>query len=60
MNKQERKKIAELEKKCRSCPCYQEYKDKNWIKDGYCIAFKTIYTHINDYTKCPYDKENEG
>ena len=55
MNKQERKKAQELENKCKSCPNYQEYKDKNWIKDGYCISFKALYTNIADYTKCPYD-----
>ena len=59
MNKQERKRLEDLEKKCKFCPCYQEYKDKNWIKDGYCISFKALYTNIADYTKCPCDKESE-
>lgn len=59
MNKQERKRLEDLEKKCKCCPNYQEYKNKNWIKDGFCISFKTLYTHVNDYTKCPYDKEIE-
>lgn len=58
MNKQERQRIADLEKKCKKCPNYCEYRDKNYIKCGMCISFKTVYTHINDYTKCPYDKEN--
>lgn len=60
MNKQENKRLKELEQKCSKCPNYFEFKDKDWIKKGYCNSFKALYMHINDYTKCPYDKENEG
>lgn len=56
MNKQENKRLKELEKKCIKCPNYQEFKDKDYIKGGYCISFKAIYTNIADYTICPYDK----
>ena len=59
MNKQERKRLEDLEKKCRSCPNYQEFRDKNYVKDGFCISFKTLYTHVNDYTKCPYEEIEE-
>ena len=52
--KQERKKELALENKCKKCANYQEYKDKDYIRRGICISFKMIYTHINDYTKCPY------
>ena len=57
MNKQERKRLEELENKCKKCANYQEYKDKNWIKRGFCISFRMIYTHVNDYSVCPYEKE---
>ena len=55
MNKQERKKELALENKCKKCANYQEYKDKDYIRRGICISFKMIYTHVNDYTKCPYE-----
>ena len=57
MNKQERRRQVEFEKRCRRCANYQEFKDKNWVKDGFCISFRMIYTHVNDYTKCPYDTD---
>ena len=60
MNKKERQKIEDLEKRCRKCPNYQEYRDKNYIRCGFCISFKAVYTHINDYNKCPYDDEKEN
>lgn len=56
MNKQESKRLKELEKKCSACPNYQEFRDKYYFKDGYCISFKALYTNIKDYTKCPYDE----
>lgn len=59
MNKKQRQQIENLEKKCKKCPNYQEYRDNNYIKCGFCISFKTVYTHINDYTKCPYDEESD-
>jgi len=57
MNKKERQQLKELEKKCKTCANYQEFKDKDWIKQGFCISFKAVYTHVNDYTKCPYDSQ---
>ena len=59
MNKQERQKAIDLENRCKKCPNYQEYRDKHYIKDGFCISFKAIYTHINDYSKCPYESEDK-
>ena len=56
MNKQEIKKAKELEKRCKVCPNYQEFKDKNWIRDGYCIAFKVVLMDVADYSVCPFDK----
>lgn len=56
MNKKERKKQQEFENKCKKCANYQEYKDKHWMKQGFCISFRSIYTHINDETKCPYEE----
>ena len=60
MNKQENKRLKELEARCKKCPNYFEYRDKHYMKCGYCNSFKALYLHINDYTRCPYDKENEG
>lgn len=60
MNKQERKKELELEKRCKKCANYQEYKDKFYMRRGICISFKMIYTHVNDYTICPYDTERRN
>lgn len=58
MNKKQRQQIESLEKKCKKCPNYFEFRDKNYIKCGYCNSFKALYMHVNDYTKCPYDKED--
>lgn len=60
MNKQENKRLQKLENKCKKCANYQEYKDKFYMRRGFCISFKMIYTHINDYTICPYDTERRN
>ena len=58
MSKKKQKLNEQKRERCKDCPNLFEYKDKEYRRKSFCIAFQNIYLHQNTIGECPF-KEDE-